>query len=136
MGNHDRQPAFQWANYRRLQLEEAIKQQPKDTNFPIDRNEQFTEEEFNRFLAYPCNYKKYRGQTWGDVLKKDPRYFKWVLLKGMNVRLKTWKVFAMLLTPEERDQAYKRCESQKEHNRKLEEPQKRKADEMRKEQII
>ena len=34
-----------------------------------------------RFLAYPFTWKKYKtsGLSWGEVIKRDPRYFKWVM---------------------------------------------------------
>mgnify|MGYP001025527904 CR=1 FL=1 len=79
----------------------------------VDKHAVFSQDEFLHYLNYDCNYKKYKGHNWGYVLNNDPNYFKWVLISCMNVRTKTWQVFAMILTEEQRAQAFTRSKSKK-----------------------
>lgn len=107
-----------WAKAVRGEIDKQIKirqNKKKTVKFPTDEKKEYTQEEFERFLDYECNYKKHKGKKWGAVLHADPQYFTWVLTKAMNVRLKTWKVFSMILSEEERAVAFKRCSEEKVH---------------------
>ena len=79
----------------------------------VDKHEVHDVETFNRYLEFNCNYKKYKGQTWGSVLESDPDYFMWVMVSCANVRTKTWSVLAMVLTEEQRAAAFKRANDSK-----------------------
>jgi hypothetical protein len=113
----------EWAKAIRGKLDATIavkkqqqqQQQNKKKPYPLDDGKKYTKEEFQRFLDYDCNYKKHKGKKWGTVLHTDPAYFTWVLTKAMSPRLKTWKVFSMILTDEERATAIKHSLEKKEH---------------------
>jgi hypothetical protein len=105
-----------WAKAVRGKLDEQIafkKQKKQDQSQYVKKV--YTKEEFTKFLDYECNYKKHKGKKWGTVLAIDPEYFTWVLTKAMSPRLKTWKVFSMILTDEERAKAIKLSMEKKEH---------------------
>lgn len=81
---------------------EQFQQQHPDEHKDADSNAEVTGADIEKFLNYGCNYKKYKGMPWRDVLVKDKAYFDFVVGKYMNPSTKTWRILSVFLSPEER----------------------------------
>lgn len=64
----------------------------------VDTSPQETEgETFSRYLGYKCNFGKYKGQTYGSIMRQDFGYFEFIV--GVLKPGKTKDVFTDLLSP-------------------------------------
>ena len=103
----------QYAPLRKKMGEVAEQKKAAEQISLVDKHELHDFDVFAKFLEYDCNYKKFKGSKWGEVLEVDPDYLVWVLTEAMNVRTKTWSVLSMVLTPEQRARAFKRSQETK-----------------------
>ena len=63
-------------------------------------------------LQRKCDYRRYKGQTWGNVFLKDRQYAVHILTTIMNVNSSLWHLLSCFLTSEETATALKNaCEN-------------------------